>query len=136
RSCLHRRYCHGKPFMEAWDGDRPVTDPGRRKDRVHGQDVLNEGEIGVIVGQISKGDEAGEQGDCRNRCRLRRTNGNHRHLQRICVTTAAAVRSLPNNAMAWAQSMRAGKRVPFHYETFSGFAQSWDSALCCRSMLS
>jgi hypothetical protein len=48
---------------------------------VHGHDVLNESEIGPVIGQIPESDEAGEQGDGRDRRRLRRANGDHRHPQ-------------------------------------------------------
>ncbi len=43
--------------------------------------MLNEHEIGVVVGQVAEDDEAGEQGDGRDQRHLGRTNGDHGYLQ-------------------------------------------------------
>src|SRR3981189_751440 len=50
--------------------------------------MLDESEIGVVVGQIPERDEAGEQRDGRDRRRLCRTQSNHGHLQQRKTSAA------------------------------------------------
>jgi hypothetical protein len=68
-------------------GDRAVFDRREREDRIHRQHVLDEGEIGVVVGQVAEGDEAGKQSDGCDRRRLRRADGDHGHVSHLRVTS-------------------------------------------------
>ncbi len=78
--------------MQRRRGDRPVLDGGERKDRVHRQHVLNEDEIGVVVGHVAEGDQAGEQRDGGDQRGLGRTDGDHGSTTYLnsCIASSAS----------------------------------------------
>jgi len=65
--------------MQGGDGDRAVFDGGEWKDRIHRQHVLHEHEVGVVVGEVAEGDEAGEQRDGRDQRSLGGAKREHGH---------------------------------------------------------
>jgi len=57
--------------------DGTVLDRGIGKDRVHHQNVLHEGEIGIVIGNIAERNQRCEKGYCRHEGGLAQPCNNH-----------------------------------------------------------
>src|SRR5712691_9142225 len=79
--------------MQGWIDDRPVLDGGSREDGVHRQHVLDEHQVGVVVGQVSERDEARKQRDGRDEGGLGAADDDHGILQETGYLANSAIAS-------------------------------------------
>ena len=57
-------------MMQCRARDGPIPDRRVRKDRIHGQDVVHEGEVGAVIRDVAERDEADPQGNGRDQDRF------------------------------------------------------------------
>ncbi|MNJ75469.1 hypothetical protein D3C77_725720 [compost metagenome] len=78
-----------------------IFDRRIRKNRIHEQNVLHEREITAVVGNVAKGNECCEEGNCRNECGFAQTSNDHGKPLSKKVAAAASSRPAAYADMLW-----------------------------------